>query len=58
MKQAERSPMRSLNFLIGPDPSSLTMVRESTQLVTEISTKNLLVGNGRPAHKCDTHSRL
>jgi hypothetical protein len=36
-----------------PIPSSLTMVLGSTQPLTEMSTRNILGGKGRPAGKAD-----
>jgi hypothetical protein len=46
-------PMRSLDFFNLPNPSSRTMALGSTQSVTEMSTRNLPLGKGRPAHKAD-----
>jgi hypothetical protein len=43
--------MRSLDFLIKRNPSSRTMALEPTQPLTEMSTRNLPGGKGRPAHK-------
>jgi hypothetical protein len=57
MLQAGRSqvrfPMRSLDFSIDLPPFSRTMALGSTQLLTQMSTRNLLGGNGRPALKAD-----
>jgi hypothetical protein len=36
-----RLPMRSLDFFNWPNPSSRIMAQESTQLLTEVSTRNL-----------------
>jgi hypothetical protein len=36
-----------------PSPSKRTMALGSTQPLTEISTRNLPGGKGRPAHKAD-----
>jgi hypothetical protein len=50
MLQAGRSRVRfsmSLDFSIGLNPSSCTMVLESTQPLTEMSTRNLPGGKGR-----------
>jgi hypothetical protein len=44
--------MRSLDFS-GPNPSSRTMALGLTQPLTEMSTRNLPGGKGRPAHKAD-----
>jgi hypothetical protein len=41
----------TLPFL--PNPSSRTMALGSTQLLTEMSTRNLPGGKGRPARKAD-----
>jgi hypothetical protein len=49
-----RVPMRSLDFLSWHNPSSRIMALESTQPVTEISTRNFPGGKGRPARKADT----
>jgi hypothetical protein len=57
MLQAARSrvrvPMSSLNFLNLPNPSSHTMSLGSTRPLTEMSTRNLLAGKGRPNCKAD-----
>jgi hypothetical protein len=59
MLQAGRShvrfPRRSLEFSIDLFlPAVLrTMVLGSTQPLTEMRTRNLLRGKGRPAHKAD-----
>jgi hypothetical protein len=47
----DRVPMRWIFNLL--TPSSRTMALESTQPLTEISTRNLSVGKGRPARKAD-----
>jgi hypothetical protein len=53
MQQAGRSrvpfPMRLLDFFILPNPSSRTMALGSAQPLTEINTRNLPGGKGRPA---------
>jgi hypothetical protein len=46
-----RVPMRSLDFSFDLNPSSRTM--GSTQSLTEMSTRNLPGGKGRPARKAD-----
>jgi hypothetical protein len=46
-----RFPMRSLDFFNLPDPSSSSMALGSNQPLTEMSTRNLPVGKGRPAGK-------
>jgi hypothetical protein len=43
----------SLDFSIEPNPSSRTMALGSTQPLTEMSTRNLPGGKGRPARKAD-----
>jgi hypothetical protein len=57
MLQAGRSrvrfPMRSLGFFNRPNPFSLTMALESTQPLSEMSTRNLPWGKGRPERKAD-----
>jgi hypothetical protein len=40
-------------FFNCPNPSSRTMALDSTQPLTEMSTRNLSGGKGRPAHKAD-----
>jgi hypothetical protein len=56
MVQAGRSlvtgPMREF-FVSLPNPSSRTMALVSTQPLTEISTRNLPGGKGRPPRKAD-----
>jgi hypothetical protein len=46
-------PDEVIGFLNGPNPSSRTMVLGSTQPPTEMSTRSLPGGKGRPAHKAD-----
>jgi hypothetical protein len=57
MLQAGRSrvrfPMRSLVFFNLPNSYSRTMALGSTQALTEISTRVLPGGTGRPAHNAD-----
>jgi hypothetical protein len=57
MLQTERSrfrfPMRSLDFFNLSNPSSRTMALGSIQPLTEVSTRNLPGGKGRPARKTD-----
>jgi hypothetical protein len=40
-------------FFSWPNPSSRSMAPGSTQPLTEMSTRNLPAGKGRPAHKAD-----
>jgi hypothetical protein len=57
MLEAGRSrvqyPMMALDVLNLLNPSSRTMAHGSTQFVTEMSTRNILGGKGRPALKAD-----
>jgi hypothetical protein len=57
MPQAGRKrvqvPMRSLDFFNWPNPSSRTMSLWSTKPLTEMSTRNILGGRGRPARRAD-----
>jgi hypothetical protein len=39
--------------VIGPNPSSRTMALGLTHSLTDVSTRNLPGGKGRPAHKAD-----
>jgi hypothetical protein len=48
-----RFPMRLLDFFSWPNASSHTVALGSTQPVTEMNTKNLPGGKGRPACKAD-----
>jgi hypothetical protein len=41
-----------------PNPSSLTMALGSNQPLTEMSTKNLSGGKGRPGRKADNLSAI
>jgi hypothetical protein len=55
MLQAGRSrvrvPMRGFFWFSLPNPSSRSMALVSTQLLTEMSTRNLPGGKGRPVHR-------
>jgi hypothetical protein len=53
-----RFPMRSFDFFNLPNPSRRTVTQESTQPLTEISTRNLPGGKGRPARKADSHTSI
>jgi hypothetical protein len=56
MLQAGRSPVRVLDevdFFNLPNPSSRTMTLGSTQLLTEMCTRNLPGGKKRPASRAD-----
>jgi hypothetical protein len=48
-----RFPRRSLDFFNLSNPSSRTMAQGLTQPLTEMSTRNLLGGEGRPGRKAD-----
>jgi hypothetical protein len=48
-----RFMMRSSDFFNLPNPSSYTMALGSTQPLTEMRTRNLPGGKGRPARKAD-----
>jgi hypothetical protein len=51
-KVAGSSP-DEVDFFNLPNPSSRTMALESTQRLTEMSTRNVPGGKGRPARKAD-----
>jgi hypothetical protein len=56
MLQAGRSLVRvsdEVDFFNLPNSASRTMALGSTQLLTEMSTRNLPGDKGRPAHKAD-----
>jgi hypothetical protein len=56
MLQARRSPVQvpdEVNFFNLRNPSSRTMALESTQPLTEMSTRNLAGGKKRPARRAD-----
>jgi hypothetical protein len=46
-------PDEAIGFCNRPNPSSSIMALGSTQPLTEISTRNLPGGKGRPARKAD-----
>jgi hypothetical protein len=52
-KVAGSIPDEVVGFFNWPNPSSHTMALESTQPLTEMSTRNLPGGKGRPARKAD-----
>jgi hypothetical protein len=53
-KDAGSIPDEVIGFFNLPNPSSRTMALGSTQPLTEMSTRNLLVGGkGQPARKFD-----
>jgi hypothetical protein len=51
-RSRDRIPMR-LSFFNSHNPSSRTMALGSTQPLTEMSTRNIPGGKGRPARKAD-----
>jgi hypothetical protein len=51
-RSQDRVPMRDGFFNI-PNPSSRSMALESTQSLTEMSTRNLPWGKARPARRAD-----
>jgi hypothetical protein len=46
-------PIRTLNFFDLPNPSSRTMALGSTQPLTEMSTRNVPGGKGRPVRRAE-----
>jgi hypothetical protein len=46
-------PKDVIGFFNSPKPSSRTMALGSTQSLTEMSTKNIVGGEGRPERKAD-----
>jgi hypothetical protein len=46
-------PNEFIGVFNSPNPSSRTMALGSTQPLTEMSTRNLLGGKGRPAREAD-----
>jgi hypothetical protein len=52
-KVAVSVPEEVIGFFDSPNPSNHTMALASTQPLTEISTRNLPEGIGRPARKAD-----
>jgi hypothetical protein len=52
-KVANSIPNEVIEFFNGPNPSSRIMVLAPTQPLTEMSTRNLPGGKGRPALKAD-----
>jgi hypothetical protein len=61
MLQTERSPVRfpdEVDFFKISNPWSRTVALGPTQPVAEMSTGNLGVGKGRPAHKSDKFTAI
>jgi hypothetical protein len=52
-RSRDRIRIRSLDFFNIPNPSSRTMALGSTLPLTEMSTRNILGGKGRPARKAE-----
>jgi hypothetical protein len=52
-KVARSIPDEVIGFFNSLNPSSRTMALGSTQPLTEMSTRNLPVGKGRPAREAD-----
>jgi hypothetical protein len=50
---ASSIPDEVIGFFSRPNPSSRTMALGSTQPLTEMSTRNLTGGKGRPVRKAD-----
>jgi hypothetical protein len=50
---AGSNPDEAIGSLNWPNPSSRTIALGSTQLLTEMSTRNLPGGKGRPAREAD-----
>jgi hypothetical protein len=50
--------MRSLDFFSCLNHSSRTFAQGSTEPLTDMSTKNLPGGKGRPARKADSHAAI
>jgi hypothetical protein len=46
-------PNEVIGFFNLPNPSTCTRALRSTQILTEMSTRNLLACKGRPARKAD-----
>jgi hypothetical protein len=53
LKVAGSIPVEVVGFINWPNPSSRTMALGSTQPLSEMSTRNLPGGNGRPARGAD-----
>jgi hypothetical protein len=51
-------PHEVIAFFNSPNPSSRTVALGSTQPLTEMSTRNLPGGKGRPARKGDNHTAI
>jgi hypothetical protein len=51
-------PDEVIRFSNWPNPSRRTMALASTQPLTEMNTRNLPGGKGRPTHKADNHTAI
>jgi hypothetical protein len=51
-------PDEVIGFFYWPNPSNRTTVLGSTKPLTEMSTRNLPEGKGRPARKADNHTAI
>jgi hypothetical protein len=52
-KVAGSTPYEVIGFFNSPNPSSRTMILESTQPLTEMNIRNFSVDKGRPGRKAD-----
>jgi hypothetical protein len=52
-KVASSNPDEAIGFFNWPNPSSRTMTLGSTQPLTEMSSRNIPGGKGRPAREAD-----
>jgi hypothetical protein len=57
-KVADSIPIEVTGFFIWPNPSSRIMALGSTQSLTEMSTRNLPGGKGRPARKGENFTEI
>jgi hypothetical protein len=51
-------PNEVVGFFTSPNPSSRIMALESTQPLTEMSTRNIFMGKERPALKADNLTNI
>jgi hypothetical protein len=58
LKVAGPIPGETIGILILLNPSSSTMALESTQLLTQMSTRNLPGDKERPARKADNFTAI
>jgi hypothetical protein len=57
-KVADLIPDEVIGFFNWSNPSSRTMALRSARPLTEMSTRNLPVGKGRPARKADNRTAI